>query len=117
MTQLALSFDVAPPRARRTAALRHFKPRDESPDEALAGEARARGQEVAILWHFRTQGRRLTPSDVHEAFPRWPLQSVRRALTNLSTAREGQEQPPLRKHPEDRRPGPRGARECTWGLA
>lgn len=114
--QLGLAFDVAPPKERRTAALSHFHARDEGPAEALEGERRAKGQEVAILWYFRTQGRRLTPSEVHEAYPQWPLQSIRRALTNLSTVRPDQLTPPLRKHPEDRRPGPRGARECAWGL-
>lgn len=111
--QLGL-FDAPPPKARRTAALRSFHARSENAEEALAGEARAAHQEAAILSCFEafryTYGGRMTPSQVAELFPAWPITSIRRALTNLTQAGK------LRKHPEDRRDGPRGARECTWGL-
>lgn len=116
-SQLGL-FDIQAPKAPRTAALRFFHARDESPSEALEGERRAKGQEAEVLALFRSlpPGTRLTPSDLNAAFPRWPLQSARRALTNLATPRPYQGAPLLRKHPEERRLGPRGARECTWGL-
>jgi len=114
MSQLGL-FDAPPPKARRTAALRSFHARNESPAEALAGEARAARQEAAILGAFQafagTYGGRMTPSQVAELFPAWPLTSIRRALSTMTSWGL------LRKHPEDRRQGPRGARECTWGLA
>ena len=65
-----------------------------------------------LLWVGRT------PSEVHAlAGLRCPLTSIRRALTTLSTPREGRPDPPLRHHPEDRRPGPLGARESCWSLA
>lgn len=93
-------------------------PRLESPDEALAGEARAQRQEAVLLEWFRAgdllaAGLRWTPSEIHNrpAFRTWPLTSVRRALTNL-TARGY-----LVHHKADRRQGPRGARESTWSLA
>lgn len=110
--QLGLDFDVPPPKARRTAALESFHPRDESPAEALAGEAKAKRQEDAILQWFRDRPvGTWAPSDLEAWFMSWPVTSIRRALTNL-TGRGL-----LVKHREDRRPGPRGARECRWGLA
>lgn len=91
--------------------------------EALEGEQRAAKQESAILEWFRVRDRyradqpRWTPSDVHAAFPQWPITSIRRALTNLCTVSPRRPAPPLRHYRADRRPGPRGARESTWGLA
>lgn len=111
--QLALAFE-AQPMARRAAALQSFHARDESAAEALVGERRAARQNDWILrWFLDRPGARVTPSELWERFEvcrSWPLTSVRRSLTTLT--RRGL----LRKHPEDRRPGPRGARECTWGL-
>jgi len=112
--QLGLDFD-APPKARRTAALRSFHARNENAEEALAGEARAERQDDWILrWFLDRPGERVTPSELWGRFAvcrAWPLTSVRRSLTTLTLAGR------LRKHPEDRRPGPRGARECCWSLA
>lgn len=136
---------AAPPRRRRAAALEHFHPGHETTAEALAGEERARDQEAVILRYFRDmydavsleaeaaicrdpsrsctldmRPARRTPSEVEAALfsrgCRWPLTSIRRALTNLSTETEEQPNPPLKKHPEDRRPSPRGGRECCWSL-
>jgi hypothetical protein len=114
--QLPLEI-AAPPTARRRSALTSFHARDESPAEALAGELKAAAQEGAISeWFEDHPGDRFTPSQVWEALyiqesREVPLTSVRRAISNMT--RKGW----LRKHPEDRRMGPRGARECTWGLA
>lgn len=111
-SQLGL-FDAPVPKAPRAVALRAFHPRDESPAEALAGEITAARQDASILGAFeafRCAYPRMTPSGVAELFPAWPITSIRRSLTNLTKAGK------LRKHPEDRRPGPRGARECTWSL-
>jgi hypothetical protein len=116
--QLELGF--AAPEAPRAGRLRHHHVRaHESVDEALAGEKRAARQEVAVLAWFQQQtaclpGFRATPSQVHSALGeglRCPVQSIRRALTNLVTAEK------LSHHPEDRRPGPWGAREGCWALA
>ena len=117
--QLALALAPEAPRRRRSAALRAFHPRLESPAEALAGEARAVRQEEKILGWFRLRpGRRFTPSEVHAlAGLRCPPTSIRRALTTLSTPREGRPDPPLQHHPEDRRMGPYGAKESCWSLA
>lgn len=80
--------------------------------EAAAGEARAQTQQAEILEHFRSRDRRLTPSEVwREMGQRWPLTSVRRAITNLAAAGE------LVHHQGDRRPGLYGAMEGTWSAA
>lgn len=114
-----LPFDD-PPRRRRQAALRSFHTRRQpvGVGEALAGEARAQRQEEAVLAIFREVDQpRLTPSQVLAA---WPvvigrsnvplLTSIRRALTTM-TARGL-----LVHYPRDRRPGPYGSPESTWGL-
>jgi hypothetical protein len=121
--QLDLLLDPPdPPMQRRTAALTsHHVRAHETAEEALAGDERARAQEASILGYFQafaataavdgaTPGR-FTPSEVHAMFPAWPITSIRRAITNLTRAGH------LRHFPADRRPGPRGAREGTWGLA
>ena len=91
---------------------------------ALVGEARAAAQERVILGWFLAHGcgdrgcgacpgDRHTPSEVAAAFPRWPVTSIRRALTNMTK----REPPLLVHHREDRRMGPLGARESCWSLA
>lgn len=116
-SQLGL-FDSPPPSRRRAAALRSFHARHQpvTVDEALEGERKAERQEDLILDWFRYQppGARFTPSEVHAVFLAhgWPITSVRRALTNLSSG----ETPPLEHHPADRRSGPLGAKESTWSL-
>ena len=107
--QLPLALATVPRRP-RSSALRAFRPRLESPAEALAGEARAVRQEAAILGWFLAHPGRHAPSEVADAFPRWPVTSVRRALTCMT--RRGL----LRHHREDRRPGPLGARESVWSA-
>lgn len=109
---------LEPPQALHTAALRSFHVRSHiEPGEALAGEAKARGQDAMVLAVFERAGRgaRLTPSQVHAILVgdvyRLLLTSVRRSLTNATTAGR------LLHWPGDRRPGPYGARESTWGLA
>lgn len=116
--QLGLDLEEQPTKPRR-GALRSFHARSHvRPEDALAGEARAKGQEESILSWIRAQGPglRFTPTDVKRAFPGLELTSVRRALTNLATDREGK---PARlvHHPEDLRESPRGGTESTWGLA
>lgn len=115
--QLPLPLASAP-QAKRTAALRSFKARHETAEEALAGEAKAQRQEDIILEHMRKDWKpymRWTPSQLNDQWHLgkygWPITSIRRALTNLTA--KGL----LRKHPEDRRLGPRGSKECTWSLA
>lgn len=117
--QLGLDLDDQP-RAERTGVLESFHVRAHmSAEEALAGERKARGQDARILAVFvnAVPGMRMTASRVELALvdygpPPTPLlTSIRRALTNLT--RRGL----LVHYPADRRPGPRGARESTWGLA
>lgn len=103
---------LAPPKA--PAAISSFHPNEgQSLPEALAGEERARSQEVVILEWFRRQpaGARLAPSDVHERFDFWPITSVRRALHGLT--KKGH----LVHYPRERVDGPLGSTESTWGLS
>lgn len=115
--QLGLALDPLPV-SRRAAALGSFHPRCESPAEALAGERKAQRQETAILaWLRERPGLRFTPSEVHAAFPQWPLTSIRRALTNLADPTGRAFPAPLTHWPGDRRVGPYGAKESCWSLA
>lgn len=87
-------------------------------DEAEAGEARAQTQEAAILQWFRLQdvavpGVRFRPSQVHDVFDQWPITSIRRALSNLTSANPSK----LTHWPGDRGEGPLGAKESTWSLS
>lgn len=119
--QLPLDLAQDPPRRRRTATLRaaHLQGQPVTVDEALALEKRANGQDKRVLAVFQTcaRGRALTPSQVraylcNETDPPAPLlTSIRRALTNLT--KRGL----LVHHKADRRPGPHGSKESTWGLA
>jgi hypothetical protein len=112
--QLGLDLAPDPPKRRRAVARSSFHVRSHvTTEEAAAGEERAATQEAQVLDHFRASspGRRWTPSEMAFYFPAWPITSIRRALTNL-TARGW-----LVHFPADRRPGPHGARESTWGLA
>jgi hypothetical protein len=112
--QLGLDLDPDPPRRSRAGVLRsHHVRSHQTVEEALAGESRARGQEECILAWIRDHGgagRRFTPREVYAAFPGLELTSVRRAMTNLTTAGR------LIHYDEDRRPGPKGAPESTWGI-
>ena len=102
------------PPARVPATISSFHPNEGQPlAEALAGEERARSQEVCILEWMRRQpvGARLAPSDVHEAFDWWPITSIRRALSNLT--KKGH----LVHFPKERVDGPLGSKESTWGLS
>jgi hypothetical protein len=111
-TQLPLDLDRTPPSSPATISAFHVRSEMSLP-EALAGERRARTQEVVILDWFRGQppGTRLAPSDVHKAFDRWPITSVRRSLHGLT--KKGQ----LVHYPTNRHEGPWGSMESTWGLA
>lgn len=114
MKQLALALEDAPRRA-RTAALRsaHFRSHVE-PAEALAIEAAAQRQEDILLqWFQVNQTARVTPSELHAIFSQWPITSLRRALTNLSSGDE----PRLVHYGTERRVGPWGVKESCWGLA
>jgi len=111
--QLGLALDQDPPKARRTAALTSFHPRDESPAEALAGERRAASQEDAVLGLFMSlrAGTALTPWDVSERLGIC-INSARRALTNMADRGE------LLHDARNRVPaGPYGQRSGTWRLA
>lgn len=113
--QLGLPLDDAPAPARKPRRSFHVRSHV-TVEEALAGERKAQRQDRRVLEVFRP-GQRLTPSQVHgllcdETGPPAPLlTSIRRSLTNLT--RRGV----LVHYRADRRPGPRGARESTWGLA
>lgn len=111
MKQLALV--LPPPTAPRSGALRSFHARSHVPvAEALAGEDHAQRQEDILLQWFQAHPvARVTPSELARSFAQWPITSIRRALTNLTTAGA------LRHDPRDRRPGPYGVNESTWGLA
>lgn len=123
--QLPLGLeDVAPTPRRRQRRAFHVRSHVRV-EEQQAGEAAARRGDARVLDYFRANpGRRFAPSDVHQYLaefcgtggddiaPRAPLlTSVRRSISNL-TARGL-----LVHYPADRRPGPHGARESTWGLA
>lgn len=124
-----LGLELEPPKAPRTDARTSFHVRSHvTAPEAAGGEERARLQDSRVLQLFRevakdadaedpTAGKRLTPSQVLVS---WrivygghspPITSIRRAITNL-TARGL-----LVHYAGDRRPGPHGAMESTWGLA
>jgi hypothetical protein len=120
--QLGLDLDGAAPAQPRTAALDSYHVRShQTADEALAGDAKAGCQEDAVMAWFRARGRdhRAGPSEVWMALggmeKGWPLTSIRRAMTNLATARPGKEAQ-LVHYAAERRPGPFGAMESTWGL-
>jgi hypothetical protein len=81
--------------------------------EAQEGERKAQRQEDLVLEWFRAHpGARVTPSELKrwEIAARWPLTSVRRALSNLTHAGY------LVHYKAERRPGPYGANESCWGL-
>jgi hypothetical protein len=110
--QLGLGLEA--PQKPRTGALRSYHLQSHVPvPEALEGERRAVRQDQAVFECIRYSGRgaRWTPSEVHAEFPQWPLTSIRRALTNLTTRGL------LTHHRTNRRPGPFGAKESTWSLA
>lgn len=119
--QLDLGMEDAPPRRRRTATLRHahLQGQPVTVDEALLLEKRAGAQDARVLDVFRDRpaSARLTPTQVTMSLldigpePAPLLTSVRRALSNLT--RRGL----LVHFPRDRRQGPRGSSESTWGLA
>lgn len=114
MKQLALAL-LRPPRRARRGALRalHLRGGVHVPvAEALERDQKAVHQEALILELFRTMApSRLTPSEAGRAFPMWPLTSIRRAISDL-TSRGA-----LEHHPRERRPGPFGAKESVWSLA
>jgi len=117
-SQLALDWESAPAPRRRTGRLASFHPRNETAAEAREGEDLARRQDAWVL-AWMAHWRRATPSDVHSAAQgagfAWLLTSIRRSLSNLSDEKRHQH-PPLQKHKADRRPSPRGGRECVWSL-
>lgn len=114
--QLGLDLDEQPPKARADTPPSYHVRAHQTVAEVEAGESRAARQDVLVLEVFRT-GRRLTPSQVEDILvetqpPPVPLlTSIRRSMSNLT--RRGL----LIHYKADRRAGPRGARESTWGLA
>ncbi len=82
-------------------------------EELKAARASAETQEDVVIEIFKTIGRPLSPSQVLEivqaAGSRWPITSVRRAMTNLTKEHQ------LEKLKETRI-GAYGARECLWKL-
>jgi hypothetical protein len=114
-SQLGL-FELEDPAPKPPKA--YFVRSHQSPAEVAEGERRANLQEAAILDFFRAlgRGRRMTPSDVYAAIGRyegpnrWPLTSIRRAMTCLT--RRGL----LLHWPGERRLGPMGRNESCWSL-
>lgn len=129
-TQLGLALDDPPKRWRESVLVSfHTRKQPMSAAEALAGEKKAGRQERVILSWFRLHpGQRYTPSEIRDAlflFGRdengrgydWPITSIRRALSNMANPKRwALGPPPLAHHPQDRRPGPLGAKESTWSL-
>jgi hypothetical protein len=76
--------------------------------------ASARFQNDAVLVIFANASRALTPSEVRamclRAGRRWPIASIRRAITTLTKEHK------LRKT-DTRKPGPEGAPEHLWERA
>ena len=119
--QLGLDLDDQP-RATRAGALESYHVRShQTAEEAIAGERKAAHQEDVVLAWFRERGsaHHAGPSEVWMALGSlekgWPLTSIRRAMTNLATSRPGKEAQ-LVHYAAERRPGPFGAMESTWGL-
>lgn len=79
--------------------------------ELLAAAQAAQRQDDAVLAVFHATGRAMTPSDVWrittDAGHRWPLTSIRRAITNLTTAG-------ALERLDHTRVGPYGRPECVW---
>jgi hypothetical protein len=76
--------------------------------------ALAKGQNEAVLVIFANAGRPMTPSEVRShclrAGRRWPIVSIRRAITTLTKEHK------LRKT-DTLKPGPEGAPEHLWERA
>lgn len=115
--QLGLDLDEQPapnpPRRRRSYHVRSHQ----TVDEVVAGEHKASLQDARILDVFRrAPGQRFTPSAVQDELiemepPPVPLlTSVRRSITTLCTRGF------LIHFKADRRPGPFGSKQSTWGL-
>lgn len=110
-----LTLDLLGGRPQPMAPARSYHVRShQTAAEVQAGEANANRQEDTVLGWFKTHPAvRVTPSEFWrwEVVAKWPLTSVRRALSNLT--RQGW----LVHYRADRRPGLYGANESTWGLA
>jgi len=79
-------------------------------DELAEAKSGARTQESRVLAYFRAfPDLELTPWQVQSKFPRWPITSVRRAITNLTA-----EGCLVRTHHQ--RPGPHGKPSYCWKL-
>lgn len=64
----------------------YYNTNDESGDTLGRSQAQGRLQEQAIEGFFRQHPCEIfAPHEVHERFPQWPLTSIRRAMTNLTT--------------------------------
>jgi len=112
--QLALDMSIAPAPPPTARILSYHVRSHQTVAEVVSGEGKARRQEDRVLGWFQAHPTaRVTPSELWrwEGVARLPLTSVRRALSNLTT------QGWLRHYKSDRRPGPYGANESTWGLA
>lgn len=118
--QLPLGLDdVAPTPRRRQRLAFHAEHVHMTVEEAQAGEKKASAQDAAILrlmQHPANAGHRWTPTEVWWSMggdppTGWLKTSIRRALTNLTNRGL------LIHYKADRREGPHGAKESTWGLA
>jgi len=93
-----------------------FNTIQESGDQLHQSCIRAKSLESKVLDFFRSApGRHFTPPEVNKYFPEYPLTSVRRAMTNLSTSKNGE--PALLEKTELLTPGLYGKNNFNWRLA
>jgi hypothetical protein len=80
--------------------------------ERTEGERKALSQSEAILALFKSRGGKWTPFEVSRLLDdMWPITSIRRGLTDLTTAGY------LQKDARERKAGELGATNSTWSLA
>ena len=107
-SQLRLFDKNAPAPKRRSFHVQGGAP---TVEEAIAGEARARGQEMRVLAFLRLHpGARFTPPEIADELGIPRDNSVARSLSDLK--RDGL----VRKHMDDRREGRWGVPNCTWSA-
>src|SRR5688500_5945232 len=84
-----------------------------SPEELKEACRKAAKQEECILTYLKNRREPFSPSEIHERMQRigkkWPIQSVRRALTNLQKSGDLVKTDLFTK-------GPYGAKEHKWKI-
>ena len=72
----------------------------------LKGKATKQENEILLLFKVNSK---LSPSDVQKEFPNYPLTSVRRAITTLTTAG-------FLEKTAEKKVGVYGRNECVWKI-